>query len=239
MSHDLNRDPEIRELRKRFGDWMALVWLEMLSIADRNLGIIPGKPEETAEILGSISLSLRPGWAPNQVYTSFQLMADYGWIRLGLDRIEVLKSLKYHPSWEAEKSHAETGSLLVSKLVKDSSSKIRNKRGAKSGNGLEAFESFWSCYPRKIGKLAAKKSWDRISPDIDMTKRIMSSVEDQKQSEMWKKEQGRFIPHPSTWLNQGRWDDEVVRAETEEERWRKINAAIEERRKNEQRSKPD
>ena len=38
---------------------------------------------------------------------------------------------------------------------------------------------------------------------------LLSAVEKQKKSEQWTKNDGQFIPNPSTWLNQGRWDDEL------------------------------
>ena len=43
---------------------------------------------------------------------------------------------------------------------------------------------------------------------------IIRVIEQQKQSEQWKKEGGQFIPHPATWLNQGRWADEVLSMES-------------------------
>ena len=30
-----------------------------------------------------------------------------------------------------------------------------------------------------------------------------------KQTEQWKKDNGKFIPYPATWLNQERWTDEI------------------------------
>ena len=70
-----------------------------------------------------------------------------------------------------------------------------------------AFERFWSAYPKKVGKEAAFKSFKRIrGVSVDT---MVQAVERQKQSEQWKKDNGRFIPNPATWLNQGRWEDEI------------------------------
>jgi len=67
------------------------------------------------------------------------------------------------------------------------------------------FLSFWSAYPRKVGKRAAFKAWIKSNqPSLTV---ILESIERQKQTEQWKDE--KFIPHPATWLNQGRWEDEV------------------------------
>lgn len=70
------------------------------------------------------------------------------------------------------------------------------------------FDAFWSIYPRKVGKGAAKKSFERAILKTDL-KTILDAVEAQRQSPQWQRDGGQFIPHPATWLNQERWDDEV------------------------------
>ena len=69
-----------------------------------------------------------------------------------------------------------------------------------------AFDAFWEAYPKKTGKEAARKSFARAKADIGT---MLSALEVQKQSEQWTKNNGQFIPNPTTWLNQGRWEDEV------------------------------
>lgn len=73
-----------------------------------------------------------------------------------------------------------------------------------------AFVAFWKAYPRKVGKGAARKVWTRLKPDAALQERILKAVEAAKRSPDWLREAGQFIPHPSTWLNQERWDDEIV-----------------------------
>lgn len=72
------------------------------------------------------------------------------------------------------------------------------------------FEQFWSEYPRKIAKQNALKSWNKIAPTPELAQKIIFSVSVQKTTPQWKKDGGQFIPHPATWLNQGRWEDEVT-----------------------------
>jgi len=74
---------------------------------------------------------------------------------------------------------------------------------------MSAFDQFWACYPKKVGKEAARKVWGKIKnrpPVIYITEAIQRA----KETEQWKKDNGQFIPNPATWLNQGRWDDEPV-----------------------------
>lgn len=77
----------------------------------------------------------------------------------------------------------------------------------------QSFEIFWGIYPRKVGKGNAKKSWMKIKPDENICRKIAKSLQESMQSEQWQKDSGQFIPHPATWLNQERWEDEPVNTE--------------------------
>lgn len=67
------------------------------------------------------------------------------------------------------------------------------------------FDIFWNAYPRKDKKEVAKKSWNKIRPNIEA---VIKALTWQKQSKQWFEKGGQFIPNPSTWINQHRWDDE-------------------------------
>lgn len=72
------------------------------------------------------------------------------------------------------------------------------------------FERFWKAYPRKEGKDAAKKSFEKRKPDEGLLAAMLATLAVQVNSQQWTKDGGQFIPHPATWLNQGRWQDEVA-----------------------------
>ena len=69
------------------------------------------------------------------------------------------------------------------------------------------FLSFYESYPRKVAKDAAWKAWQKRNGDRPEVCVLISAIENQKKSEQWQKDNGQFIPHPATWLNQGRWSD--------------------------------
>jgi len=71
----------------------------------------------------------------------------------------------------------------------------------------EAFAKFWSCYPRKEAKGKAREVWRKLGCTL-MVERIIATVEGYKLTAQWKRDGGQFIPHPTTFLNQGRWEDE-------------------------------
>ena len=76
--------------------------------------------------------------------------------------------------------------------------------------GPYGFERFWELYPRKEGKKAARKAWDKIRPGIELQMQIRNALRQQKTSEQWTRDGGQYIPHPATWLNGERWKDETV-----------------------------
>lgn len=73
----------------------------------------------------------------------------------------------------------------------------------------EGFEDFWNAYPRKVGKQAALKTWSKLRPSAELTKAIIAAVEYQRTCPQWQKDGGQYIPNPATWLNQGRWEDDL------------------------------
>lgn len=70
----------------------------------------------------------------------------------------------------------------------------------------EAFDVFWSVYPKKVGKGEARKAFEKAKVSLEV---LLHAIEVQKSSQQWKKDGGQYIPNPATWLNQGRWEDEL------------------------------
>lgn len=70
------------------------------------------------------------------------------------------------------------------------------------------FDQFWSIYPRKVDKGKAKTKWNQIcnKPDRPSWHVIQTAIAAQVQSPRW--QEAKFIPHPTTWLNQQRWLDD-------------------------------
>jgi phage replication O-like protein O len=80
-------------------------------------------------------------------------------------------------------------------------------------NTLGHFSEFWSIYPRKVKKSEALKSWNKINPTNGTIEAILKALQWQIKSPDWTKDNGQFIPHPSTYLNQSRWEDEPIKSQ--------------------------
>ena len=74
------------------------------------------------------------------------------------------------------------------------------------------FDRFWKAYPRKVNRVGARKAFDKIKPDEVLLEKMIAAIGKQIESEQWTKDGGQYIPHPATWLNGHRWEDELAPA---------------------------
>jgi hypothetical protein len=64
------------------------------------------------------------------------------------------------------------------------------------------FETFWTAYPRKIGKQAAYREWKRCKVDLPTA---LKAIEQQRKAGMFKEQQ--YIIYPERWIKNGRWEE--------------------------------
>lgn len=69
---------------------------------------------------------------------------------------------------------------------------------------LEQFDLFWNAYPRRVGKAAARKIFEKVwEPGLDLVKAATRLANDPNLPAQ------QFIPHPATWLGREGWNDEA------------------------------
>jgi hypothetical protein len=71
---------------------------------------------------------------------------------------------------------------------------------------MERFEIFYKAYPRKVSKGQAIKTWLKLAPNEETLDKMLEALKWQVELKSWAKKD--FIPHPSTWLNAMKWEDE-------------------------------
>lgn len=110
------------------------------------------------------------------------------------------------PSQSGESLTVKTAGMAAGNETREQPSKTLTDR---------RFDEFWATYPRKVGKQAALNAFRKIKPNEELFGRIIKAVNDAKSAEQWQRDSGRYIPNPATWLNQGRWDDELPQGPTQ------------------------
>ena len=74
---------------------------------------------------------------------------------------------------------------------------------------MDGFDQFWKLYPRKANIGSAEKAWKKLNVTSELFNVMLAALAKQATSIDWLKSGGQYIPHPSTWLNSRRWEDEV------------------------------
>jgi hypothetical protein len=144
------------------------------------------------------------GWIKSQVAVA-DLDSPSGCGRLGivavadLDQVGVADTKETHRSKETHVRKHMAVSGIGNQMVSTSKSQSLKMTEAD-------FDLFWQAYPNKKKKPKALEIFLRLNK-AELLK-IIEAVEAQKKTSQWTEDGGRFIPHPTTWLNQGRWEDQ-------------------------------
>lgn len=102
----------------------------------------------------------------------------------------------------------------------------RERKGKTSLPFADAFADFWAAYPRKVAKPNAEKAWAKLVkenalPDMDT---LLAAVANQAEANDWARDNGRFCPHPATWLNARRWEDSAGVSKPQGTSWHKYRS---------------
>ncbi len=191
-------------------------------------GVIPSDPAEQARIVrlsGRAWRALSPSLAP------FFTVTERGWQQMRLERIRTEQTEKTQrladraraaglASAAARKSNSSSTQDALKPTEPEPEPDIEKKESpptpqeggvrvapekSAATSRPDPFDEFWKAYPRKTGKDAARKSYAQALKRGADPEAILAGL---KRTQWDTREAGRFIAHPSTWLNQGRWQDE-------------------------------
>lgn len=84
---------------------------------------------------------------------------------------------------------------------------VPTENSARSQRPVQDFADFWAAWPRRVGKRDAEKAWARLRPQ----EKAAAIEALPKHVDYWNASgtERQYIPHPATWLNGARWDDEI------------------------------
>ena len=207
-----------------------LLFIGLWTIADR-AGRLEDRPRKIkAEILP---------YDDCQIDTMLDHLASKGFIeRYAVDTIRYIEVCNFtkhqHPHMkEPESSIPENPNVHMGKCENGASTvQAPDEHGAKTSDPLnpitdtptpitdtsntrtreddQRFDMFWSQYPRKTNKVAARRAWDKAKPDDTLIDTMLRAISVQRLSRQWQNPE--LIPHASTWLNGERWNDELPAA---------------------------
>lgn len=125
---------------------------------------------------------------------------------VGVQTLAGVQSLQgCNPSSKGVQTLAGVG---VQTLAPDPSLTVIEPSKRKAALRMEAFAHFWKVYPKKRSKGQALLAFTKINPDEQLMQAILAGIEQAKTWDDWRKESGKYIPYPATWLNARGWEDE-------------------------------
>jgi uncharacterized protein YdaU (DUF1376 family) len=145
-----------------------------------------------------------------------QRAGQIGGVKSGLSRRQISvkdteADLKHTFDFASSKTQAKRSSSSSS-----SSSELKKEKSAHPAapvylNGSQAgFQRFWTAFPKKRNKGDAEKAWLKLKPDDVLLDTMLSKIEQAAHTPDWKKENGKYIPYPASWLNAKGWEDEYA-----------------------------
>ena len=196
-------------------------WVDLILTANSHAGIIRRRGIRINVRRGEIGYSLRElgdrwGWSLGKVQRFFdELKTDTQTdTRNDTENVSVtalIRLINYDKYQSSDtkndtKNDTETGTETGTEQEgKELKTKI-----------LAHFDTFWTAYPKRKGKIAAQKAWSKIRLSEKQVSEILISLEWQTSQPDWQKDNGQYIPNPATWLNGQRWLDERADLKTDD-----------------------
>ena len=135
---------------------------------------------------------------------------DIQWEEANLHRTKMSQAGKR--SAERRSSKVEDNPTKVEPMLNLPSTKVepvfnreeeRREEKKRGENTCVLFDQFWTLYPRKTSKQSASKAFAKLK-DEDQQAAINNI------SRLYAETPVQFVPHAATYLNQGRWEDQVI-----------------------------
>ena len=146
---------------------------------------------------------LFPYWTANQVRRIIENLVSKGFILTGNYNANPYDRTQWYAlNEQIELANLPNGNARSAKSTNSTDINTDTKEDQPNG-----FESFWSAYPRKVAKPAAIKAWKAAKIKGADLVAMIDDIRVKQNTDEWLKNKGQFIPHPSTYLNQRRWED--------------------------------
>lgn len=200
------------------------VWIPKQVWLDENLTMLE---KGILTEIDSLDMSDDGCWASNEYLAKFcqcseckvslaiSKLAKLGYIRIeSFDgrRRKIKSCLFVFKDQPFKKSKADIKKVKESNTSTNQAINTRNNTHTRKSAASEIppdFDRFWAEYPRKVSKPAALRAWKSLKPDSTLADNIIADVKLRISTE-WKGQSIQYIPHPSTYLNQRRWEDETA-----------------------------
>ena len=231
FSHDSNawHDPKILALRSVYGvEGYGRYWIiiEMMREAD-GYRLENGKYMRNALAMQMQCTVEQADKFITDCINEFELFKQtdgYFWSESLLRRMEKLdnvreqRSLAAHARWDKSANAMQKQSNRNANAMQNDAKESKVKKSKVKYTTVHLlFDAFWKAYPRKKSRGQAEITFAKIDPDEQLLATMLTKIEQLKKSEDW--QDMKYIPYPSTWLNDKGWEDVIANSSPEDKEW--------------------
>jgi hypothetical protein len=213
LVRQLLRHPRFKP-RGSFTQFEAWYWLiEAAAFSVCEVPVMNGHRREIITLQpGQLSHSIRFlasawKWSPNRVQRFLRDLAMDGSVTTQTDTAQTLITLCNWGKYQRPFRDANTQTATPTDTPTDT--KKKELKEVERKDAFQGFDDWWTIYPRKVSKAQAEKAFAKVVPArialpalMEKTKAFAANWKDKPRDEL------TFCPHPATWLNDARYDDE-------------------------------
>lgn len=205
------------KLHRKLLDWewyddipVKVLFIHILISANHKPKRWRGIDIQSGQLLTGVdSLSKETGLSRQQTRTAISKLISTGEItRKSSNKHSIITVTCWneHQDINKQDNHISTTEQQASNKQATANKNDNNKKND-NNTYTSDFDEFWKLYPRTVGKKAAFKSYKTALKEIDHGQLIERTREFAEAHRKAGTEQ-QYIPHATTWLNGGRWDDD-------------------------------
>ena len=183
-------------------------WIDLLLMVTYKERIKFINGEEVKLLPGEVDASIRYlarrwDWSIGKVQRFLKMLQKCKMIDIKTGTGQNIVSICNYATYQIEenKNDTPTGTRAIQERYKN------NKYKKDNNIYIDQFEEFWNVYDKKVSKPKAYKSFIQALKKTSFDN-LINALKKQKQT--WKHKDKAYIKHPTTWLNQECWDDEVI-----------------------------
>lgn len=222
IDHDLNQKPEVIEMAADLG-------IDCFAVSGRLINLWGWFDSHTID--GKVSSRLRNAIDAHCAQEGFvRALEVVGWMREKDGMLCVVKFKERHGksgknrALAARRASRFRNANAVTKSAPEKRREEKSKEEAsndasppksppKGDQYAKAFTDWWFVYPRKVGKEAASKAYAKagkrlVKRGMEREAAVAFLLDRCRAFSQSPIADGEFCPHASTWLNEGRYDDD-------------------------------
>ena len=177
------------------------------------------------------SLALRWKWSRNKVRRFIEELSSKTIQQIEQQKSPILNKIRIinydlYQSNDPSETTDGTTERQQTEQQKDTNKndkKEKNDKNEKNNTDMIEFGHFWDSYPKKIDKQGSIRSFSKAIKKTTLGV-MLSALEKQKETSQWQKNEGQYIPNPTTWLNQERWNQVIEIEDTQS--WEYLNREL-------------